>query len=364
MSEAEAFLRAIHDRPDDDAARLMYADWLTEHGDAERGEFIHVQCELARMGYDDPRRPDFEKRQRELLLEHERPWVGPLLDRTTGWEFHRGFVESVTLRAERFLEDGAGLFTTEHPVRDVRLTSLADCMARLFAECKLLARLDALDVRNNRLYDDGCLHLAGSPHLARLRRLGVRGSGIGARGVAALVESAGLPALEALDLGQNRTYFFFRGSQFLGSPQLRRIRSLDLGLSGLGDEGMAVLAGTVHLSELRSLAAANTTLTDRGVRSLTASPYLTELEELELSGNYFGPEAARLLADWPAAARLRKLWLHNNAVGDDGVRALARSPYLDGLRFLSVGSSSISERGCEALRERFGERVRYDTVIS
>jgi hypothetical protein len=39
-----------------------------------RGEFIHVQCELARMSYDDPRRPDFEKRQRELLAEYERPW--------------------------------------------------------------------------------------------------------------------------------------------------------------------------------------------------------------------------------------------------------------------------------------------------
>jgi uncharacterized protein (TIGR02996 family) len=32
MTEA-AFLQAIRDRPDDDALRLIYADWLDERGD-------------------------------------------------------------------------------------------------------------------------------------------------------------------------------------------------------------------------------------------------------------------------------------------------------------------------------------------
>jgi uncharacterized protein (TIGR02996 family) len=46
MTERDAFIAAIHAAPDDDGPRLMYADWLTEHGDP-RGEFIRVQCELA-----------------------------------------------------------------------------------------------------------------------------------------------------------------------------------------------------------------------------------------------------------------------------------------------------------------------------
>jgi uncharacterized protein (TIGR02996 family) len=44
-----AFLRSIIDRPDDDLPRLVAADWLDEHGDPERAEFVRVQCELAKL---------------------------------------------------------------------------------------------------------------------------------------------------------------------------------------------------------------------------------------------------------------------------------------------------------------------------
>jgi uncharacterized protein (TIGR02996 family) len=42
----EAFLRAIFDRPADDTPRLVYADWLEEHGDYALAELIRLQCEL------------------------------------------------------------------------------------------------------------------------------------------------------------------------------------------------------------------------------------------------------------------------------------------------------------------------------
>src|SRR5437763_14959052 len=42
MADRDAFLRAIWDRPHDDAPRLIYADWLDEHGDPERAEFIRL----------------------------------------------------------------------------------------------------------------------------------------------------------------------------------------------------------------------------------------------------------------------------------------------------------------------------------
>src|SRR5579884_1935214 len=41
-----AFLAAINAAPRDDAPRLIYADWLDEHGDPERAEFIRIQFEL------------------------------------------------------------------------------------------------------------------------------------------------------------------------------------------------------------------------------------------------------------------------------------------------------------------------------
>ena len=49
MNDRHAFLRAIKDNPDDDTPRLVYADWLEEHGEPERAELIRVQIELPRL---------------------------------------------------------------------------------------------------------------------------------------------------------------------------------------------------------------------------------------------------------------------------------------------------------------------------
>jgi uncharacterized protein (TIGR02996 family) len=67
MTHDNAFRRDIIENPDDDTPRLVYADWLDEHGQPERAEFIRVQCELARMPAGDPRRAELEARERELL---------------------------------------------------------------------------------------------------------------------------------------------------------------------------------------------------------------------------------------------------------------------------------------------------------
>ena len=46
-SDQKQLLRAILENPDEDTPRLMYADWLDEHDDAARAEFIRLQCKLA-----------------------------------------------------------------------------------------------------------------------------------------------------------------------------------------------------------------------------------------------------------------------------------------------------------------------------
>ncbi len=50
MRQDNGFLEDITEHPDDDTPRLVYADWLDDHGQPERAEFIRVQCELARLG--------------------------------------------------------------------------------------------------------------------------------------------------------------------------------------------------------------------------------------------------------------------------------------------------------------------------
>jgi len=55
MNEHDALYAAILAHPDDDGPRLVYADWLEEHGEQERAEFIRVQCELATVPPSDSR---------------------------------------------------------------------------------------------------------------------------------------------------------------------------------------------------------------------------------------------------------------------------------------------------------------------
>jgi uncharacterized protein (TIGR02996 family) len=48
MTEREALLEAVFAHPADDAPRLVYADWLDEHGEPAQAAFIRAQIELAR----------------------------------------------------------------------------------------------------------------------------------------------------------------------------------------------------------------------------------------------------------------------------------------------------------------------------
>jgi uncharacterized protein (TIGR02996 family) len=49
MGDGAALFRSVLEAPQDDAPRLVLADWLDEHSSPERGEFVRVQVELARL---------------------------------------------------------------------------------------------------------------------------------------------------------------------------------------------------------------------------------------------------------------------------------------------------------------------------
>jgi uncharacterized protein (TIGR02996 family) len=86
MTDATALLAAIRAAPDDDAPRLVYADWLDEHGQPERAEFIRVQCALARADS-----PALRRREAELLAAHHDEFAGLLLAPGFRFRFERGF---------------------------------------------------------------------------------------------------------------------------------------------------------------------------------------------------------------------------------------------------------------------------------
>ncbi|HEY2147185.1 MAG TPA: TIGR02996 domain-containing protein, partial [Pirellulales bacterium] len=109
MSHGDAFLQAILADPEDDAPRLIYADWLEERGDP-RGEFIRLQCALERLSATDPARPDLEDEAGDLLYQHEQEWTAPLQGIASEWRFRRGFIEEVSIAGEEFVARGDSLF--------------------------------------------------------------------------------------------------------------------------------------------------------------------------------------------------------------------------------------------------------------
>src|SRR5579875_3108153 len=114
MGIEDAFLHDILTHPDDDAPRLIYADWLDERNDP-RGEFIRVQCALAQLSDEDPRRWPLEQREQELLNEYRAKWLPKNIGSIPCF-FHRGFVEKVTLPLKGFF-DIAGPIFEQAPIR-------------------------------------------------------------------------------------------------------------------------------------------------------------------------------------------------------------------------------------------------------
>ncbi|MBA4192178.1 MAG: hypothetical protein C0467_29735 [Planctomycetaceae bacterium] len=75
LSQHEAFLRAIFDNPEDDTARLVYADFLDENDLPIRAELLRVQCELARMDDDcDPSHWAMLEERNHCLSSAVVPW--------------------------------------------------------------------------------------------------------------------------------------------------------------------------------------------------------------------------------------------------------------------------------------------------
>lgn len=98
--EQQALLNAILANPDDDLVRLVYADWLDEHGQPERAEFIRLQIEMTRLDENSDECRALQGRQNDLLEAHREQWAaqaGFLESNERKADFQRGFMEGLRL---------------------------------------------------------------------------------------------------------------------------------------------------------------------------------------------------------------------------------------------------------------------------
>jgi uncharacterized protein (TIGR02996 family) len=148
VSEREALLAAIRQFPEEDTPRLVFADWLDEHGEGERAAMIRYSCspkfsnrrtaEFRRVKriaerwfpidkfftYFAPRDcADFAHNGASSVMESL--FRLPPNARKRRVLFDRGLVIAVRCSAEQWIEH-ADAILAEHPVRWVRLTTRPD----------------------------------------------------------------------------------------------------------------------------------------------------------------------------------------------------------------------------------------------
>jgi uncharacterized protein (TIGR02996 family) len=368
MTHDDAFLQGIIESPDDDAPRLVYADWLDEHGQPERAEFIRAQIDLAGRPPRDPRRPPLEKRQRALLRKHGARWfLAP--PPTTPWQLGanptlaRGFPDSYGCGARALLQGGAELFARWPLTRLWLGIDDAPELVGALARAPFLSRLRQLNLYCPLAGPGPLAPLFASRHLASLVRLvgerNARGEGWGDVGVRLLARSPHLAGLRELYL--SHAGLTGAGLRALARSQYRRAMRF-LGLTGnrLGAEDVAALLTAGGWPALTGLELWNTGLGDEGVEPLAACRGLARLTFLNLNHNGLTDRAARALAGSPHAANLRVLSLAYNSLSSGCAGALIGSPHLHGLAALNLSRCpGIAARARRALREHFGERVTF-----
>jgi uncharacterized protein (TIGR02996 family) len=394
MTQDESLLRAICDNPDDDAVRLVYADWLEDQGHSARPEFIRVQVELARLPFDDERVSPLQAREFRLLSRHGVDWLNGDREGT----FTRGFREEwkadtpilFAMTGEKLLTRGPlrkvvfgfpaghvwGQKVAEAPhlsfVETIALAgqrsgqaSFSDILALLSSP--RLTRLRTLDLGGgHELGDEALSSLLRSckrthflkrpvgplPSLRNLLRLSLNGMQLTDAGLRVLVESPLTETLVGLDLSDND--LTDEAARILTDSRLwPRLQELNLGKLFLSEEAIKLLAEALPRSNITRLGLGGAfrypTLPVALAEALASAPSWGKLEALDLSSRQLEGVAGRILAACPHLAGLRWLNLDSNYFEGDDVVPLVTSRFLSGLTTLSIYGDSMNDSALEAL---------------
>jgi uncharacterized protein (TIGR02996 family) len=241
QGSGDELLAIVYEDPDDDAPRLVYADWLLERGDP-RGEFIALQFRRHRG---EALSPDDDRREHQLLKKHGKAWLGPLHAVTLANDnvFSRGFLERCV-----FTPRGAATaLAVGHPswatVRELSIYSSGsrDSGEELMAQ-PVMRRLRLLRYCNGSLLET----LLAQPDLV-LETLEYswaqsrRDPGAAARAWPRLLAGEGLQGLRHLILGQETTLDPAGMEALLASPLAKRLNRLSQMTWGHRDALLAML---------------------------------------------------------------------------------------------------------------------------
>ncbi|MCE9567360.1 MAG: TIGR02996 domain-containing protein [Planctomycetes bacterium] len=372
MSDEAALLAAIRDNPDEDTPRLAYADWLQEHRDANRAEFIRAQCQAFRLPLGDKERKKLEKKAEALFKANKAEWGGIVWKKfhstkpaVSHCHIERGFITSLKGTTEDIVKHAADIERLAPCLRSLHTTRTNEHASKVL-DLPLLRRvreltLDWLDMPSYRQFRN-------YPAWGQLDRLHLGFEFKSeAENLTGLAEAPLVVAARRLDLEYG---YFLRdnapshvGQEAAQAPSLREMSKLKLpqlrgfGFWGLMPASAPVMVKWAGFAKLDWLIFETAALDDDVIEPLLTAATLPRLQRLHLNENSLNDVSARVVAECPQLSELRELHLDWNRFTDAGARLLSLSTTLPAQLKLSVGFNHLTKRGVDQLRERFGSEV-------
>ncbi len=373
--DEKALLRRCLETPWDDAPLLVYADWVEEHGEEERADFIRKQVRTGETVF-------WGEAPKEV-----REWGKKVFSTPKGrGHFYRGL-------PSRFYLDNLGN-TPNRLKKALEKLSWDWCceMAyvcgdaeynKVFFSDARIQQLIKLDIFANDVSDEGdenslevenpIPYLVESPYLTNLIRLSFD----------APVSNAGMKQLAGAENLQNLISLVFESTTFnkstmriltqgeslgnltdlnigdevklealreLATSQFaKQLTTLCLGYAAVTSKGAEVIAKAKNFQNLRKLDVSGHTVGDAGTKHLATSPYLKELRWLNLRLSELGKNGVSLLGNSRTFSKLEYLDLSWNFFRDGGAIALTKSKHLESLKDLNLTECEIGTKGMLAL---------------
>jgi uncharacterized protein (TIGR02996 family) len=335
LDETVHLMAGIIGDPDTDPPRLVYADWLEEHGEPARAEFIRLQCTLAAQTKNTPQKKKLIAGEQSLIKEFGPKWIGPLDKLGAEPRFERGLLRNWYALTGKFMQKAYQQTLLAHlPILGTNWMILRGSTKRVdvLSDCESLAWTPSLTWYDTQLDDEGIKRFSASPHLHRLSGLMLEKLRCTDAGLADLANSDRLPLLRRLRLIEP-----VYGGRFTAKGVLAVLKSKKVPL----------------LEEL-----AVTTAFRFKLGSFAAGPpnALSRLKRLFLrTGESFSPIAAcsRLTG-------LRDLQVesHSHAFTDDNLSTLVENRSFEKLQRFAFQQprhcSAISKAVLKRLKDRFG----------
>jgi uncharacterized protein (TIGR02996 family) len=357
----QALLAEICQNPDDDAPRLIYADWLEEHGgtaDAARADFIRTQVASAYLSEAHPLFGDLQKRAAFLLGEHQSNWLVelPEFEDLEFEDFRRGFVNRVKVYSARRFDEYANELTAAAPLQAIHCPDLGHREIHTLLKVPILRQFREMDLSGHGLDPTSSALLGQCDYLCGLETLYLYSNRLGDRGALFLGLGGALQSLRELYLFGNR--IANEGAASL-AEHFPKLATLDLRDNHITDTGILALAHPSRQTNWETLYLVNNHIGDEGALALANTKKHPRLKRLYLNYNSFiGDEGAIALISSPLGLRLLELDLRNCRISDEGAREIAAMPYPGRMENLWLTGNQIGLRGAAALRGRFGNRVR------